>query len=524
MRFAALRLRFLTVMGVPAVTAVACHASSPPPQPSPAPVDVATVPTTEPDAAATPLSSAKPAQAIAKSDDDSVWVRPDSCAVDEVRDTRCGATPKVAHAAPAPYADCPTSPSELKSFGFGSAMVGDNARMSFDPWLTARWRDDIHSSLHDPTGYCCFSRCTKLDVAATATRPPGGVGQQYPGSGGYYESTRCLTGPEKTLVPAKEVPACPAAMNFHQPPMPDKADPLNAQATWRARDTRSGSKLSDSVNRQSCCYTVLQPVQAEPRHPRGRLLVEQGQVRVAQARTSNDWTAKIAELDLAGMTPATRESIATRWSVDAAYEHASVAAFSRVSLALLAFGAPPQLVADVHRAALQEIEHARVSYALASRYAGAPIGPGPLAMDLGAGYATLVDLAIDTLLHGCVGETVAAEHARRSAETAQDPVLRALFSQIAEDEEDHAALAFRLLAWAVQTGGENVARAVAAAGIQVDPQGDVAADHTTPSADGELASHGMLCPRIERDTRARVVEEVVRPCLQGLLEHAAPSS
>ena len=53
------------------------------------------------------------------------------------------------------------------------------------------------------------------------------------------------------------------------------------------------------------------------------------------------------------------------WTADALLEHASVASFSRLSLALLAVGAPADLVALAHRAALDEIRHARLCFALA---------------------------------------------------------------------------------------------------------------------------------------------------------------
>jgi hypothetical protein len=62
-------------------------------------------------------------------------------------------------------------------------------------------------------------------------------------------------------------------------------------------------------------------------------------------------------------------------------EHASVASFARFSLQLMAAGAPASLVEAAHRAALDEIEHARLTFRLASRYEGRALGPGPLPVD-----------------------------------------------------------------------------------------------------------------------------------------------
>jgi hypothetical protein len=46
-------------------------------------------------------------------------------------------------------------------------------------------------------------------------------------------------------------------------------------------------------------------------------------------------------------------------------EHASVAAFSKFILGLMAIGAPPHLLQWVHRASLQEIDHARLCVMIA---------------------------------------------------------------------------------------------------------------------------------------------------------------
>jgi hypothetical protein len=119
---------------------------------------------------------------------------------------------------------------------------------------------------------------------------------------------------------------------------------------------------------------------------------------------------------------------------DAFFEHASVAAFARLSLSLLAFGAPPDLVADAHRAALDEIRHTQISFALA----GAAIGPGPCPAfaELRA-HRSLAELAEESFVDGCIGETCAALELRAIAtRNGDDPTILAM----AEDEERHAEL------------------------------------------------------------------------------------
>ena len=82
-----------------------------------------------------------------------------------------------------------------------------------------------------------------------------------------------------------------------------------------------------------------------------------------------------------------------------------MASFARFTLQLLALGAPPDLLIEAQRASLDEIEHAKTLYDLASQYAGRPLGPSQLSLDdlsLDADPQTIV---ADLVREGCVGET-----------------------------------------------------------------------------------------------------------------------
>jgi hypothetical protein len=141
---------------------------------------------------------------------------------------------------------------------------------------------------------------------------------------------------------------------------------------------------------------------------------------------------------------------AAKWLAQARMEHASVAAFSTTSLRLLAHGAPPELVAGAHRAALEEIRHAQIAFALASAYAGTPLSPGGFDGASAMHGVTLAELAIETFVDGCVGETLGAMAAAHEAETESDPVLANLLRGIAEDEARHADLAWQIVSWCVR--------------------------------------------------------------------------
>src|SRR5262249_8650748 len=145
----------------------------------------------------------------------------------------------------------------------------------------------------------------------------------------------------------------------------------------------------------------------------------------------------------------------------------------RFALELLAAGAPASLVEAAHRAALDEVRHARLCLGLASAYAGAPLGPAPFPFDGRVeGSADPADNSApaarggrggEALTEGCVGETLAAALAMEQLGRAEDPAVRAALAIIAEDEARHAELAWRAVAWAVRAGGERVRAAVAQA-------------------------------------------------------------
>jgi hypothetical protein len=241
---------------------------------------------------------------------------------------------------------------------------------------------------------------------------------------------------------------------------------------------------------------------------------EEGPVTAPAARRG-DWLAAEGAVEVADLAPAVREALAAHWAREAAFEHASVASFARASLALLAVGAPPELVGATHAAALDEIEHARLTYALASAYGGKPTGPAALDVGDGAGRATtLVSLAVETFLDACAGESAAALALREAAALAEDGAVRAVLVRIADDEERHAELAWHTVAWALRAGGDGVARALATA---MDSLRAEAAEPSEQAGDEALARHGVLGEGAQRAIRRRAIAEVVIPCGEALL-------
>jgi hypothetical protein len=215
---------------------------------------------------------------------------------------------------------------------------------------------------------------------------------------------------------------------------------------------------------------------------------------------------------------ATRAAIARHFTRAALLEHASIAAFARFSLELLALGAPPALVADATRAMADETRHALLCFELASRYAGRDIGPGPLDVNGALGALELPRVVERAVLEGCIGETAAALEATWAAETATEPVVRAVLWEIAADEERHAALAFRFVRWAVERDARLLERSRALLdAVQRAPAGIHAA---APAHTAELAAHGVSSPDQRRSARTSTLHDIIPAIFAAL---AAPA-
>lgn len=248
----------------------------------------------------------------------------------------------------------------------------------------------------------------------------------------------------------------------------------------------------------------------------GRPFFVHDELRLATTITREDWLASCSPA-IEGLEPDERAAVAQAWEADARMEHASIASFARFALQLMALGAPASLVSEAQQAMADEIEHARVCFGLASAYAGRSLGPGPLAIDGAlAGPQTLATIAAATVREGCIGETLAAYQAEIAAGRAEEPMVRAALSTIAEDEARHAALAWRTVAWALERGGAEVRQAVVEAlerhGTTVieDPRG-------APIDPAIWRAHGRLAPRELAEVMARGLREVVWPCARALL-------
>jgi hypothetical protein len=184
----------------------------------------------------------------------------------------------------------------------------------------------------------------------------------------------------------------------------------------------------------------------------GRPFLVDGAPRLASTTARADWSDRRLSPDTSGLSPSARWSLADHWTRTALMEHASVAAFARFTLQLLALGAPSALVAASSQAMADETEHARMAFALASAYEGRDVGPDALPIDGSLDGADLDSFVATLLREGCIGETSAAVEAREMLGVTRDPVVRDVLEKIARDETRHAELAWQTLAWLLSSG------------------------------------------------------------------------
>jgi hypothetical protein len=250
----------------------------------------------------------------------------------------------------------------------------------------------------------------------------------------------------------------------------------------------------------------------------GRPFLVDGSPRLAPPVGRTDWAAH----ELASVSndhdADLRARLAAAWTELGRMEHASIAAFARFTLELLAFGAPPALVEQAQAAMADETRHAKICFALASAYAGRAIGPGPLEMT-GVNLATdLASSALTAFIEGCIGETVAAAEANEAAAHATDPTIAAVLAGIADDEARHAALAWRFIAWALAS----FAPGAKARMLEVlSSAAERALESPSPGAHAvELPTLGFLTAARRAELRSEVLLQVVRPCLATLGESA----
>lgn len=124
-------------------------------------------------------------------------------------------------------------------------------------------------------------------------------------------------------------------------------------------------------------------------------------------------------------------------------EAASVLAFARLSNELRRFGAPARLVRLAERARRDEVRHARVMAGLA-RVQGSESHAPQCDQHVERSFE---EFAYENATEGCVVEMFGAVVGRWQSERASDPAVVRAMKGIAQDEANHAQLAWEVHQW-----------------------------------------------------------------------------
>lgn len=258
----------------------------------------------------------------------------------------------------------------------------------------------------------------------------------------------------------------------------------------------------------------------------GRPFLVDGGERTSPVTSRADWSSALRPRT-GGLDPALRARAADAWARAARMEHASVAAFARFVLELLALGAPAGLVERAVRAQSDEIGHAEDAFAIASAFAGRALGPGPLCVGDCLGEVTLASAVASAVVEGCIGETLAALEAAEARSRATDPAIVRALARVEREETEHAELAFRFVRWALErepTLAGSVERLLTAELARdratAAPASDTGTTPASASSARKLAELGVLGDGERARLRRRGLHEVLEPCLRALARSA----
>lgn len=262
---------------------------------------------------------------------------------------------------------------------------------------------------------------------------------------------------------------------------------------------------------QCCAWFIVHPQQCPPE---GRPFVVNGNERLATLVERDGWAGDAS----VPLPPRHRAAIAAAWTEQALAEHASIASFSRFVLQLLACGAPASLVSAAQVAMGEEIEHARLFFSLASRLAGCTLGPAALDVHGSlAGSDDLDAIVLATVREGCIAETISAWRITVAAGRARDPALAAALARVAAQELEHAALAWRLVAWALPRASASLPRRVATTLHDAARHAPRTPALAPEVPDATWRAHGILPPSEHAAVTQHALRELVDPLARTLL-------
>lgn len=243
---------------------------------------------------------------------------------------------------------------------------------------------------------------------------------------------------------------------------------------------------------------------------RGRQIRIGGRVVLPELEDDSAWSDRNAAPShhLPVLEADVRAALARRWRENGKTEHASVAAFAKLTLDLMELGAPPALLEAASRDGADEIRHARMCFALARALDGEDEGPTAFpavkTSSPVAGANALLRLAVDSLFDGVVHEGLSARVLARLARRCEVPSIAAMLREIAADEGRHAAHAWDVVEHCAALGGQPVLEALQGAVAAIPEHHE--SDLPEAARDGAWERWGIHGVQLERECHAATLE------------------
>lgn len=218
-----------------------------------------------------------------------------------------------------------------------------------------------------------------------------------------------------------------------------------------------------------------------------------------------------------GANAGLRRTIGETWERRAHEELKASMAFAVLSRELLEVGAPPEAIARVARGVSDEVRHAEILRALASRYLGADVAwpPAVHADPAPLGANPRVTVSLHTVTMCCVSETVASVFIEASHAAATSPSVRATLGLILADEVEHGRAGWVFLA-SVRDERDVMAAVQREAAAIVRRVADRWFDFSEITLPDGAPEHGLLSNDDSRRSVITALRDVVLPGFEQL--------
>ena len=177
------------------------------------------------------------------------------------------------------------------------------------------------------------------------------------------------------------------------------------------------------------------------------------------------------------------------------------------------------LILSENSLSYDEVRHALACSSVASSFAGSDLSPGALNIE-GAmkGGVTPEDVMVQTILEGCINETLAAAEAAWLSEQCEIAPIQKILRQIAKDETRHATLGWKTIRWILK---EHPKLTGLASYTFESARPYLSKEVTNKGDDQWMAAFGCVPSKKREEIIADVWRRVIDPCAKAMTDSSA---